>query len=281
MKRWKSAQLKGQVFHPISGVCPPTGFLQVIGTWSVNCTILLHVSHEQFLMEGDAVAPFLFCLAFFISLSLSSEGLTLCLGIVHWQVFSAPLFFSFLFFLPSLCHSPHYSLSLFLYFCCLSSSVSHFHQYSSTPPFPPSLSALNLPLPFSPIISYCLYLIFCHSLSLSFSSIFPFPLSNCDSQILIFTTWLPYLLSSPLLSSPLLSTLFLRPHSHVDLFGGGPRRDWRGGGCYRLHPALPSHRPRQIPHQTQRSTAHTHRHMNTRGRTYACMHECVHRDTLA
>lgn len=77
------------------------------------------------------------------------------------------------------------------------------------------------------------------------------------------------------LTSPL-SAVFWRHNGNVDVFGGGPRRDRRGGGCYRLHPALPPHRPRQIPHQTQRSpSSHTNKHTDAgAGRhTHAFMHE--------
>lgn len=66
---------------------------------------------------------------------------------------------------------------------------------------------------------------------------------------------------------------FSRPHGHVDHLGNGPRRDRRRGGGYRLHPSLPAHRPRQIPHQTQRSTARTHSDAQTRAAVL--MHACM------
>ena len=196
---------------------------------------------------------------------------------------SSPLLCSFLFFsflsAFSLSLSSLFTLSLSLsfvrYFCCLSSSVSRFHQYpsttSSSSSSSSSLSALNI-CPSVPLSS-SLSLSLPHFLSLSVFRSHPFSLSL--SLTMTPTSFTPLL--SPL-SSPPPNPLLSRPHSHVDLLGGGPRRDRRGGGCYRLHPALPPHCPRQIPHQTQRSTAHTLTHTN--GHAHACMMS-VQRDTLA
>jgi len=51
---------------------------------------------------------------------------------------------------------------------------------------------------------------------------------------------------------------YLRPHSDVHLFRSRPCCDWWSGCCHCLHHALSPHRPRQIPHQTQRYCTLTH-----------------------
>lgn len=96
---------------------------------------------EQSLMEGYCPRPcFFFAWLFFISLSLSSEGSWLCLGIIYWHVVPTPLFF---FFSSSPPHSSHYSLSFTI------SAAFHHPSPASTNIHPsPPLSALNLCLPF-------------------------------------------------------------------------------------------------------------------------------------
>lgn len=206
MKRLKSPLLMGKGFHPTSTAYIPTRFLQVIDTWSVNCTILLNVSHEQFLMESDAVASFI-SPGFFSYPCLCLLKVCCCAWVLYIDK-SSLLPYSFLFFPSfSLCHSPHYflSLSLFLlpFIICL-----------PLPPIflrhPPScLSALNLRLsfPLSPdfslspprflsLVSFFLVLsLLPPSLSLS---LIMTPISLSLLHDLLF--------SSPLLSIPLFST---------------------------------------------------------------------------
>lgn len=122
-------------------------------------------------------------------------------------------------------------------------------------PFPFIICILTnvLPLPFP--LSYQLFF-HCLMFFIYPLYILLFLLSHLTIQTNLF---------SHLLSSPSEHPIFSRPHSHVKCFGSGPRCDWRGSGCYRLHSALPPHHLRQIPHQTQRSIAHTI--------TYTCIHE--------
>lgn len=215
-------------------------------------------------MEGDAVAPFL------------SPGFFHILVFVFWRFVAVSGYY----ILTSVLRSP----VLFFSFCLLSVTLpiilslsvsfsisAAFHHPSPVstnihPPTPPP--SLSLFLPIFLTVSTSFFVALCLFFSHPFS-----PSLSYDSHFLTFTTWLsPF---SFLLSPLHPTTLLLRPHSHVDLFGGGPRGDRRGGGCYRLHPALPPHRPRQIPHQTQRSTAHTHTDpckTYEHTRTHSCMH---------
>lgn len=73
----------------------------------------------------------------------------------------------------------------------------------------------------------------------------------------------------PWLSTCLCS--FLRPHSDVHLFRSRPCCDWWSGCCHCLHHALSPHRPRQIPHQTQRYCTLTH-HPNQTKKSLALFH---------
>lgn len=251
-------------WHPT--VFSPTRVLQV------NETPLVAPVASRTEFNGGILPPtrFLFRLAFFFFLSLSSEGSRLCLGIIYWHVVPTPLLF---FFSSSPPHSSHYSPSFTISAAFHHPSPASTNTHPSPPP--PSLLSISFCLSLSlHLFSPCRYLIFCcssHSPSLNVTSIFSSSQFN--------------FLSSPLLSSCHPAILFSRPHSHVDLFRGGPRRDRRGGGCNRLHPALPPHRPRQIPHQTQRSTAHTLDRTDMHGCAHACMHErtprytCINMDT--
>uniref|UniRef100_A0A665VF51 Cell adhesion molecule 3 n=1 Tax=Echeneis naucrates TaxID=173247 RepID=A0A665VF51_ECHNA len=94
----------------------------------------------------------------------SSEGEFAFCGCVLY-IDNSSLLLSFLFSLLPLCHSPHYSLSLslFLCFCCLSSCVSRFRQYSSATPSALSLLSISVSCPpptlflavsFSPAVLY-------------------------------------------------------------------------------------------------------------------------------
>lgn len=156
-------------------------------------------------MEGWCIGSCFFRLAFFyISLSLSSEGVLLCLGILYWQVvFTPPVLFLFFFF--SLSHSSHYSLSF-----SISAAFHHLSPVSNNIHLPSSVSALNLCLsfPLSSISSLSLPY-FLLLIVLSFSFILSIPLSYFDSRFLIFTKWPPPLTSSSLAPpshNPLLKT---------------------------------------------------------------------------
>lgn len=222
---------------------------------------------KQSLMEGYCHRPCFFFAWLFFNILVS----------VLWRFVALPGYYIltccphspvlFLFFF-SLSLIPLFSLSLFL--------LPFIIRLLPPPIFirHPPLSALNLCLSMPPSPPF----------SLPASTLFSVALHTLSLFM-----WLPFptlqynFLSSSLLCHP--TILFSRPHSHVDLFRGGPRRDRRGGGCYRLHPALPPHRPRQIPHQTQRSTAHTLNHTDVYGCAHACMHErtlrytCINMDT--
>lgn len=164
--------------------------------------------------------PFMFCLAFSLSLDV--------LDIIMMRHLYSPILFLLL------SHSSNYSLS--------SCVTANFHHSSPISPIftPPSPSS------FSDLLCSLVLIIFVLSVFPSF--------------------FLDYTKLHLFLSS--LHPIFSRPHSHDKFFRSGPCRDWRGGGRYRLHPALPSHCPRQIPHQTQRSTAQTHLCRHT--------HPCIH-----
>lgn len=224
----------------------PQGSHEVIGTWFVDC--------KQFLrwLSGLLSFAWLFHIPVFVFWNFAS------VGFIYWQVFSS-LFLSFrsVFYLSL---SPLFSLSLSLF---LPPFIIRFHQYSSTPSSPP-LFSISVSLSCSPLISHCFCLIF-----------------SCFFSLFLYHAFSFFPLPPFLLLSSTLPDLFLRPHSHVDDFGGGPRRDRRGSGCHRLYLALPPHRPRQIPHQTQRSLPPTNTDSWTHGRTL--IHACtsIHRDTLA
>lgn len=219
----KSFQLNGKrggvdfSWHPTAAPPPiPQGSHKWLGpAWSEGKKKKAAVASQAVIQRrGDFSAPLLWISPgfYFISLSLSSEGLPLlCRGIMFWQVFPAlpfPVFFSFH------SRSSHYSPPLLLYFCWLSLSVCCFHQYSCPTTFTSS-SPPVLPLSISPSFSSPPPL---HNLSLLLVFSLPFFSSSSLSPsltypLILFPSFSPLPLPLPPLSYPSSSQLiFVFPH---------------------------------------------------------------------